>query len=80
MTLTFWQAANESQGDDYSIRTQTRRECLAELAELPEDLRRDYAEPVKVIMTYSSGFELMRSCLGENRGWDLVANIDEVLK
>ena len=71
MRLTYWKADNHAQGSAYAIRTKTRRECLEILAGVDPEIRSDYGEPQKVVLEYSSGFELAEACLSEDQGGSL---------
>lgn len=71
MRLTYWKAENHAEGTAYAIRTRTRRECLEILAGVAPEVRLDYGEPQKVVLEYSSGFELAEACLSEDQGGSL---------
>ncbi len=64
MTLTYWKARCLDDADCYSIRTKTKKECLAQIeARGPSS----YSKPYKVEVEYSSGFDLMMQCQSEDR-------------
>jgi len=64
MTLTYWKAKCLNDADCYSIRTKTKKECLALIEVYGPS---SYSKPYKVEIEYSSGFDLMMQCQSEAR-------------
>jgi hypothetical protein len=60
--LQYWKAKCLDDRDSYSIRSRTRTE--ARLRRIHNGESR-FAEPTKVIITYTDAFDLMRKLLGE---------------
>ena len=63
MKLIYWVADSETDSRGYSVRTKTKKECIAQVA-----LRADcntYSEPRKVVVNYKDGFDLLVNALSE---------------
>lgn len=76
MKLTFWYAACLNDSDCYSIRAKTLKECRKLVALHGEEdgaevdsgdwhSRSRFENPVKVIIEYRDGFDLMCQCCDE---------------
>ena len=63
MKLIYWYAECLDDGDCYSIRTKTKRDCKEIREELGEER---YAPPVKVVIEYADGFDLMEQLSDES--------------
>jgi len=66
MKLTYWVAKCLTDSACYSIRSKTKRECLA----AREGREEDFGVPVKNTIEYADAFDLMDTCLSEARGWE----------
>ena len=68
--LTYWVAPCLDDSDAYSIRAKTRKEVVAILATYEDGCAR-FGKPKKVTVKYDNVFELLKDCLGEDRGcWE----------
>lgn len=68
MTLTYWIADCLTDSKVYSVRARTRKECLRQLEEARPDPREraaDFDPPRKVVVEYSSAFDLIERALTE---------------
>ena len=67
MRLTYWIAEHQTDSHCYSIRCRTKRETKQQLSEIhnPED----FGPIRKVSVEYKDSFDLMDSCMNENKGY-----------
>lgn len=76
MKLTYWSIECMEDSNAYDIRTKTKREALAKLADHfdPEG----FASVVeRITIEYADGFDLLDSCLGEGREGTMVVDRKE---
>jgi hypothetical protein len=71
MKLMYWKCLSLDDADVYSIREKTRKEAKRVREELGVER---FGPPTKVVLEYKNGFDLMQSCLGENRGIELMVS------
>lgn len=64
MKLTYWVAVCLDDADAYSIRTRTKRECVARVAG-----QRGFAAPKRVTVEYDNAFDLLTQTTAESRLW-----------
>ena len=70
--LTYWVAAAIDESSMYSIRTKTKKECLALVAASVGDGGKwapKFETPKKVTVAYADGFDLVEMCLSESGGF-----------
>ena len=66
MKLTYWVAHCENDHRCYNLRAKTRREIVAALADIHPTLAQDYGPPLKVVVEYDDGFDLVEQAMGES--------------
>jgi len=72
MKLTYWIARCTSDSEAYSIRERTKKaakERLAKAAQTEIEWRTHYGPLHKVTVEYADGFDLLKQCSEEGRGW-----------